>query len=148
RPVHVRSPSKPSNGDSNGSEVTHDRAETLRSRRLLISGIERVRARTLDAHGFRRLQDLVKQGNPDIWLTDAPSASSDNPSSNGNDGGSSAGKFADLLLALLAYLSVPLDPAKFPASKAQNLKTQALATLRAMLTLWRKESERLAAQVL
>lgn len=141
----TRSPIK-TNGDPNGVEVTHDRAETLRSRRLLSSGIERVRARTLDAHGFRRLQDLVKQGNPDIWYIEASPANSSNdvstPATTQNN------KFADLLLALLSYLSTPLDPVKIPASKAQNLKTQALATLRAMLTLWRKESERFAPGVL
>lgn len=140
RPIEspIRSPAK-ANGD-----VTHDRAETLRSRRLLSSGIERVKACTLDAHGFRRLQDLVKQGNPDIWYTEAATSaeSSDLPVS------TRPNKFAELLVALLDYLATPLDPNKFPSSKAQNLKTQALATLRAMLTLWRKEGERFVPNVL
>lgn len=147
RRIPSQSPTRsPTKTNGNTLEVTHDRAETLRSRRLLSSGIERVRARTLDAHGFRRLQDLVRQGNPDIWYVEASPANSSSdvstpPPRQGN-------KFADLLQALLNYLSTPLDPAKFPASKAQNLKTQALATLRAMLALWKKESERFAPAVL
>lgn len=132
----LRPPVKP-NGD-----VTHDRAETLRSRRLLSSGIERVKACTLDAHGFRRLQDLVKQGNPDIWYTEV------SIDSNGSTPQARPNKFAELMAALLDYLATPLDPTKFPSSKAQNLKTQALATIRAMLTLWKKEGERFVPNVL
>ncbi|KAF2837237.1 hypothetical protein M501DRAFT_978278 [Patellaria atrata CBS 101060] len=110
---------------NNGNEVTQDRADTLRNRRLLTSGIERIRAKTLDAHGFRRLQDLVKS-NQDIW-------------------GDNLQKFNDLLFALLDYLESPNDSLAPKAStmtplKAQNLKTQTLATIRAMMTLYRKET--------
>ena len=47
---------------------------------MLTSGIERIRSRTLEAHSFRRLQDLVRT-NQDIW-------------------GDANQKFAELLLAL------------------------------------------------
>ncbi|KKY23060.1 putative heat repeat containing protein [Diplodia seriata] len=105
---------------SNGTEeVVQDRAEVLRTRRLLASGIERIRAKTLDAHGFRRLQDVVK-GDLDIW-------------------GEQDQRFGELLIALLDYLEAPVDT-KTPNIKAQNLKTQVLGTIRAMLTLHRKKS--------
>jgi CLIP-associating protein 1/2 len=107
--------------------------ETLRNRRLLTSAIERVRAKTLDAHGFRRVQELVKApAQQDIWGADGQ-------------------RFADLLLALLDYLETPADGLKAltaagtaaaaggpGAGKAANLKTQVLATVRAMLALHRR----------
>ncbi|EKG14228.1 Armadillo-like helical [Macrophomina phaseolina MS6] len=109
-----------SNGAANGGEeVVQDRAEVLRTRRLLASGIERIRAKTLDAHGFRRLQDVVK-GDLDIW-------------------GEQDQRFGELLMALLEYLESPVDT-KTPNIKAQNLKTQVLGTIRAMLILHRKKS--------
>ncbi|KAK0658382.1 Protein STU1 [Lasiodiplodia hormozganensis] len=105
---------------SNGTEDTaQDRPEVLRTRRLLASGIERIRAKTLDAHGFRRLQDVVK-GDLDIW-------------------GEHDQRFGELLMALLEYLEAPID-SKTPNVKAQNLKTQVLGTIRAMLVLHRKKS--------
>ncbi|KAK7705428.1 suppressor of tub2 mutation [Botryosphaeria dothidea] len=108
------------NGAANGGEeVVQDRAEVLRTRRLLASGIERIRAKTLDAHGFRRLQDVVK-GDLDIW-------------------GEQDQRFGELLMALLEYLESPVDM-KTPNIKAQNLKTQVLGTIRAMLMLHRKKS--------
>ncbi|KAF2502982.1 protein STU1 [Lophium mytilinum] len=106
--------------NSNDSQVTQERADVLKNRRLLASGIERIRAKTLDAHGFRRLQDLVKN-DQDIW-------------------GSDGEKFGDLLLALLDYLEAPNDTLKAPPGKAPNLKVQVLATIRAMLALYRKET--------
>ncbi|GME42215.1 Armadillo-like helical [Neofusicoccum parvum] len=109
------------NGAANGGEeVVQDRAEVLRTRRLLSSGIERIRAKTLDAHGFRRLQDVVK-GDLDIW-------------------GEQDQRFGELLMALLEYLETPVDATKTPNIKAQNLKTQVLGTIRAMLVLHRKKS--------
>jgi CLIP-associating protein 1/2 len=114
-------------GDANGGVMQQATSETLRSRKLLASGIERIRAKTLDGHGFRRVQDLVK-GNQDIW-------------------GSDGQKFGDLLLALLDYLEASNEGLKVSgngggsaATKAQNLKTQVLATIRAMLTVHRKEA--------
>jgi CLIP-associating protein 1/2 len=114
-------------GDANGGIMQQATSETLRSRKLLASGIERIRAKTLDVHGFRRVQDLVK-GNQDIW-------------------GSDGQKFGDLLLALLDYLEASNESLRVggiggssAATKAQNLKTQVLTTIRAMLTVHRKEA--------
>lgn len=116
------------NGDTSESMMQQDHTETLRSRRLLASGIERIRAKTLDAHGFRRVQNLVKS-NQDIWGDDSQ-------------------RFGELLSALLSYLEASNDSLRASgeasstssATKAQNLKTQALTTLRAMLAVHRKES--------
>lgn len=117
-----------SNGSANGGEEipVQDRAEVLRTRRLLASGIERIRAKTLDAHGFRRLQDVVK-GDLYIW-------------------GEQDQHFGELLVALLDHLEAPIGSEsggaapKTPNIKAQNLKTQVLGTIRAMLVLHRKRS--------
>ncbi|OCK86069.1 protein STU1 [Lepidopterella palustris CBS 459.81] len=106
--------------DNNDAQPTQDRAEVLRNRRLLVSGIDRIRAKTLDAHGFRRLQDLVK-GNQEIW-------------------GANDEKFGELLLGLLDYLEAPNETLKAPPGKAANLKVQVLATIRAMLAMYRKET--------
>ncbi|OCL13663.1 hypothetical protein AOQ84DRAFT_385243 [Glonium stellatum] len=106
--------------NSSDAQSTQDRAEVLRNRRLLTSGIDRIRQKTLDAHGFRRLQDLIKN-NQDIWGTDGE-------------------RFGELLLALLDYLEAPNEALKVPAGKAPNLKVQVLATIRAMLALYRKET--------
>jgi len=104
-----------------------DNAEVLRSRRLLASGIERIRAKTLDAHGFRRVQDIVKNNGDEIW---------------GPDGA----KFGELLIVLLEYLEAPNESLKASgsgsaATKAQSLKGQVLATIRAMLSLHRGEAK-------
>jgi len=93
-----------------------DRAEVLKTRRLLASGIERIRTRTLDAHGFRRLQELIK-----------------------NSTHGSSVNFTDLLLVLLDYLQAPDDTFKVTTFKAQSLKTQVLATIRAVLVLHRRD---------
>ncbi|MBE7181393.1 MAG: hypothetical protein INR71_09340, partial [Terriglobus roseus] len=113
------------NGNGNGNAGS-DNAETLRSRRLLTSGIERIRAKTLDAHGFRRVQDIVKSSDEGVW-------------------GDNASKFGELLTVLLEYLEAPNDSLKVSgtgsaATKAQSLKGQVLATIRAMLSLWRREA--------
>jgi CLIP-associating protein 1/2 len=97
-----------------------DRTEALRNRRLLTSGIERIRTRALDAHGFRRVQDLAKC-QLDIW--------------------DSGAKYDELMSVLLEYLrSFPTDTRlnQLPSSKSAGLKSQALSVVRALLTLQRK----------
>jgi CLIP-associating protein 1/2 len=121
-----RTPRKP-NGEATAS--SRPDAETLRSRRLLSSGIERIRAKTLDAHGFRRVQDLIKTGG-DIW-------------------GEENGRYGELLLALLDYLETPNAQLKAVAKgNTQNLKTQVLAAVRGMVMLYRAEAEPYAARAL
>ncbi|KAK3721747.1 suppressor of tub2 mutation [Vermiconidia calcicola] len=101
---------------------TQDRAEVLRNRRLLGSGIDRIRAKTLDAHGFRRVQDLAKS-NLDIW-------------ENGK-------KYDELMGVLLEYLQTfdqePRLTQQAP-HKAAGLKAQALGLVRALLYLHKKNA--------
>ncbi len=113
----IKTPSAANSDTTTAAAAANGRpdAETLRSRRLLASGIERIRARTLDAHGFRRVQDLVKNGG-DIW-------------------GEESARYGELLLALLAYLESSSD-----SLRSQNLKIQVLATVRAMLSLYKREA--------
>ncbi|KAJ4289008.1 suppressor of tub2 mutation [Kalmusia sp. IMI 367209] len=101
--------------ESNGPEV-------LKNRQLLASGIKKIQNQTVEAHMFRRLQDMVKS-NQDIWGT--------------NDE-----KFSELLLACLEYLETPLETMTGTPMKVANLKVQALATIRAMLSLYRRETAR------
>ena len=99
-----------------------DRAEVQRNRRLLGSGIDRIRSKTLDAHGFRRLQDIAKS-NLDIW-----------------DGGK---KYDELMAVLLDYLQTFDQEPKLkdqPAHKAAGLKAQALGLVRALLHLHKKSA--------
>ncbi|KAF1811639.1 ARM repeat-containing protein [Eremomyces bilateralis CBS 781.70] len=109
-----------------------DRASYQRNRRLLTSGIERIRARTLDAHGLRRVQDLVRGSTTlDIFASDSYSTTDQQPQP--------SSRFADLLTALLDYLEAPSSELKLVPQKAQSLKAQVLVTIRAMLALRRRE---------
>ena len=103
------------------SSTPQDRAEVTRNRRLLASGIERIRTKTLDAHGFRRVQDLAKFRG-DIW-----------------DGGK---KYDELMAVLLEYLQTMDNDTKLAQqpSKLAGLKTQALGVLRALVALHHKEA--------
>lgn len=79
-------------------------------RRMLESGILRIKAGTLDTHGFRKLQALIR-GQEDLW----------------EDGV----KFDELLLPLLENLESPnMNNSKIAAGRAQDLKTQILVTVR------------------
>lgn len=99
-------------------EVSQDRAETLKNRRLLASGIDRIRAKTLDPHGFRRLQEFVKSSAKE---TSAP--------------------LGELLDALCSYVESPDQTLRVNASKAQSLKSQCLATIRGLVTLHRQDDK-------
>ncbi|GAB1742788.1 hypothetical protein NU219Hw_g8498t1 [Hortaea werneckii] len=103
---------------SRSSQPSQDRAELLRNRRLLSSGIERIRTKTLDAHGFRRVQDLARSADDDLW--------------------EAGGKSLDALLAvLLDYLQTfDSDPrtAHQPAQKTSGLRIQALGLLRTLFS--------------
>jgi CLIP-associating protein 1/2 len=77
--------------------------------RLLDSGITRVKAKSLDVHGFRKLQGLIRE-NKASW-TDH--------------------RFEELLLGLFEYLEAPLS--SLPPEKVQDVKAQILATIKLML---------------
>jgi CLIP-associating protein 1/2 len=104
------------------ASTPQDRAEVLRNKRLLGSGIDRIRTKTLDAHGFRRVQDLAKS-QLDIW-----------------EGGK---KYDELMGVLLEYLTTfdqePRLSQQAP-HKAIGLKAQALGLVRALLYLHKKNA--------
>lgn len=77
--------------------------------RLLDSGITRVQAKSLDVHGLRKLQSLIKDGKTTI----------------------SDEKFDTLLLGLFEYLELSMP--SLPAEKVQDVKAQVLVTVRLML---------------
>ncbi|KAF1942252.1 hypothetical protein EJ02DRAFT_422333 [Clathrospora elynae] len=103
-------------------------AEVLKNRQLLASGIKKIEGRTVEAHMFRRMQDMVKS-NQEIW-------------------GPNDENFGRLLLACLDFLEAPVQELKAPQLKAVNLKVQALATIRALLSLYRKETGQYFSRVL
>lgn len=77
--------------------------------RLLDSGITRVKAKSLDVHGFRKLQGLIRE-NKASWTEQ---------------------KFSALLLGLFEFLEAPLS--SLPPEKVQDVKAQILATIKLML---------------
>ncbi|SPJ70768.1 related to STU1 - mitotic spindle protein [Fusarium torulosum] len=99
------------------SPVTQDVESSERTRqssRLLESGITRIKAKTLDVHGFRKLQSLLRDSKG-IFTDD---------------------KFEALLIGLFQYLEDPLPGVN--QEKAQDVKAQILATIRLLL---RKERD-------
>ena len=94
------------------------KSETLRSRKLLMSGIERIRGRTLDAHGFRKVLELIKA-----------SESGDIFGSVGE-----GRRFDDLCSVLLEYIVESSDAAANPAVRhSQELRRQATGVMRTVL---------------
>ena len=76
--------------------------------RLLDSGITKIKAKSLDVHGFRKLQGMVRD-NKAVWSDD---------------------KFDVLLLGLFEYLEAPLT--SLSPEKVQDVKAQILATIKLM----------------
>jgi CLIP-associating protein 1/2 len=103
-------------------------AEVLKNRQLLASGIKKIEGRTVEAAMFRRMQDMIRS-NHEIW-------------------GPNDENFGRLLLACLEFLEVPTEELKTTPMKAANVKVQALATIRAMLSLYRKETAKYFSKVL
>lgn len=102
--------------------------ETLKNRQLLASAIKKIEGRTVDAGMFRKIQDAIKS-NQEIW-------------------GPNDEVFGRLLLACLDYFQTPSEDLKLPAMKAGSCKSQALATIRAMLSLYRRETAKYFSRVL
>ena len=76
--------------------------------RLLDSGITKIKAKSLDVHGFRKLQGMIKE----------------------NKAGWNDEKFDMLLSGLFAYLEAPL--ASLAPEKGKDVKAQILATINLM----------------
>ena len=83
------------------------------ARKILDSAIERINAKTLEVHGFRKLQGLIRTSSDVIW-------------ENGY-------KFDELINLLLDYLETPSDASDPRTAKAQDLKVQVLVTVRLLL---------------
>ena len=89
--------------------------------RLLDSGIAKIMAKSLDVHGFRKLQGMIRD-NKAAWSDD---------------------KFDVLLLGLFEYLEAPL--ASLSPEKIQDVKAQILATIKLM---YKKDRESFRIHVL
>jgi len=76
--------------------------------RLMDSGISKIKAKSLDVHGFRKLQGMIRD-NKASWSDD---------------------RFDILLAGLFEYLSAPL--ANLSPEKVQDVKAQILATIKLM----------------
>ncbi|KAI0419218.1 clasp N terminal-domain-containing protein [Xylaria grammica] len=85
--------------------------KTRQNSRLLESGITRVKGQTLDVHGFRKLQSLIRENKLPF----------------GDD------KFNALLVGLFDYLESPLDG--LATQKVQDIKAQVLATVKLLLKM-------------
>ncbi|KAL2023379.1 hypothetical protein VTK56DRAFT_2736 [Thermocarpiscus australiensis] len=93
--------------ETNGLTSSPERAK--QNARLLDSGISKVQQKSLDVHGFRKLQGIIRDSK--AVLTDD--------------------KFDALVSGLFEFLESPLT--QLPPEKAQDVKTQILATLKLLL---------------
>lgn len=100
----------PINGNANGAPYPADR--TKQNSRLLDSGISKVQQKSLDVHGFRKLQGIIR---------DSSKASTLIPDD----------KFDALVLGLFEFLESPLS--HLSEGKAQDVKAQILATIKLLL---------------
>ncbi|KAI0172266.1 ARM repeat-containing protein [Hypoxylon sp. FL1284] len=112
KPVNEDAANLPHNpldtNEPNGAPPTSPE-KTRQNSRLIDSGIARVKAQTLDVHGFRKLQSLLRDNK--LLLADD--------------------KFDPLLIGLFEYLESPLD--NIAPEKIQDVKAQILATIKLLL---------------
>ncbi|KYK59181.1 HEAT repeat containing protein [Drechmeria coniospora] len=110
---------KPVNEDAahlqkaNGQEQSLDQMDspekTRQNSRLLDSGIAKIKTKTLEVHGFRKLQSLIRDSRT-VFADD---------------------KFDAFLIGLFRFLEDPLP--SLTADKAQDLKAQILTTIKLLL---------------
>ncbi|KAJ4421590.1 suppressor of tub2 mutation [Neurospora sp. IMI 360204] len=87
---------------------------TRQNSRLLDSGISKVKTKSLDVHGFRKLQDIIRDPKGGAIFTDD--------------------KFDALLSGLFEFLEAcPSEIPHIPAEKQQDVKAQILATIKLLL---------------
>lgn len=94
---------------TSATEVTESPEKARQNSRLLDSGIAKIKTKSLEVHGFRKLQSLLR-GNGLIFCD---------------------GKFEALLIGLFQFLEDPL--LAMPTDKAQDVKAQILATIKLLL---------------
>ncbi|GAB1319001.1 suppressor of tub2 mutation [Madurella fahalii] len=97
------------NGDAN--EVPYSPDRTKQNSRLLDSGISKVQQKSLDVHGFRKLQGIIRDSKATSLIPDD--------------------KFDALLLGLFEFLESPLSHVS--PEKSQDVKAQILATIKLLL---------------
>ncbi|CAG9936961.1 unnamed protein product [Clonostachys rosea f. rosea IK726] len=110
---------KPVNEDAanlphpNGQAKEADDVDSLdkanKNARLLDSGISKIKLKSLEVHGFRKLQSLLRDSKT-VFTDD---------------------KFQALLLGLFQFLEDPLST--MPSDKAQDVKAQVLTTIKLLL---------------
>ncbi|KOS18032.1 Protein STU1 [Escovopsis weberi] len=102
-------PQRPANGQAPQSDELASPEKIGQNSRLLDSGITKIKAKSLEIHGFRKMQSLVRDSR--TVFTDQ--------------------RFETLLLGLFSYLEDPLRD--LPAEKAHDVKAQILTTLKVLL---------------
>lgn len=99
----------PANGSPDASSLGESPDKSGQNAKLLESGITRVKAKSLDVHGFRKLQTLIRE-NRAVFTDD---------------------KFDALLLGLFEFLEAPLT--NLAPEKVSDVKAQILATIKLLL---------------
>ncbi|WYZ46389.1 hypothetical protein EsH8_IX_000614 [Colletotrichum jinshuiense] len=109
KPINEIAVPAPTNGnfEVNGTPETPEKAR--QTSRLLDSGVTRVKAKSLDVHGFRKLQSIIRDNK--AVFTDE--------------------KFEALLRGLFEYLEAPLE--NLAPERVQDVKAQILATIKLLL---------------
>ncbi|KAL5086092.1 hypothetical protein Trisim1_009719 [Trichoderma cf. simile WF8] len=102
--ANIQRPSQPPISDDSESQDKNGQ-----NARLLDSGITKIKAKTLEVHGFRKLQSLIRDSR--TVFTDQ--------------------RFEALLIGLFQYLEDPLPD--LSADKAQDVKAQILTTIKVLL---------------
>ncbi|KAK4161286.1 protein STU1 [Cladorrhinum sp. PSN259] len=98
------------NGVTNGDIAAISPEKAKQNLRLLESGIAKIKQQSLDVHGFRKLQGIIRDSK--AIITDE--------------------KFDALLLGLFEFLEAPSLPNVAP-EKVQDVKAQILATIKVLL---------------
>ncbi|KAN0086500.1 CLASP N terminal domain containing protein [Elaphomyces granulatus] len=88
--------------------------DPIKAREMIDKGINRIRAKALDVHGYRKLQGLLKY-HETIFADEA--------------------KYDEMLMALIEALEAPGDDKRSTLGRPLDLKTQILVTIRLMLAL-------------
>ncbi|KAK2033689.1 ARM repeat-containing protein [Colletotrichum zoysiae] len=108
KPINeVSAPATNGHFEVNGTPETPEKAS--QTSKLLDSGVTRVKAKSLDVHGFRKLQTIIRDNK--AVFTDE--------------------KFEALLRGLFEYLEAPLE--KLAPERVQDVKAQILATIKLLL---------------
>ena len=97
------------NGHAATEEVVDSPEKARQNSRLLDSGITKIKSKSLEVHGFRKFQSLLRD-NKTVLADD---------------------KFETLLLGLFQYLEDPLSST--PQEKVQDIKAQILTTIKLLL---------------